>query len=85
MPQEKWKPQRGLPILELYAWIVTESDGGEGVAAFTLPGIGTMPLVGADMERIASLREWAEKIRKETGFPVRLVHFGTRDVIEELP
>jgi hypothetical protein len=79
-----WKPRRGQAIETLYAWIVTEPDGGEGVASAQLGEIH-MALVGADMDRMKSLREFAEMIRRATGYPVRLVRFGSRDDLEILP
>jgi hypothetical protein len=83
---EKWKPRQGQKITMLYAWVVTEPDGGEGIAGANIPALGGMvPLVGADRERMASLRPHAELVRRSSGYPVRLVRFGTREVLEELP
>jgi hypothetical protein len=44
-----------------------------------------MPLIGADMDRIKSLRSRAEMVRRITGYPVRLVRFSARDDLEVLP
>lgn len=44
-----------------------------------------MPLVGADRERIESLRPIAEQMRHDTAYPVKLIRFSTREVLEELP
>jgi hypothetical protein len=44
-----------------------------------------MPLLGADMERIASLRPYAEMARAASGYPVRLVRYAHRENLEELP
>lgn len=68
----------------LYAWVVTEPDGGEGVGSALLGGTH-YPLVGADVDRMKSLREFAETIRRATGYPVRLVRFGAREDLEVLP
>lgn len=77
---------RGQKIDALYAWVASEPDGGEGVAAASIPGLGGMvPLVGADRARMDSLRPYAELVRQQTGFPVRLVRFSAREVIEDLP
>jgi hypothetical protein len=80
-----WRPGQGLTIDALYAWVATEPDGGEGVCAMNIPGFGMTPLVGADMDRIKSLRPFAEQARKLTGYPVRLVRFSRRDDLEILP
>ncbi len=84
MPDRSWKPRTGQSIDALYAWIVTEPDGGEGVASAFLGGTH-MPLIGADMDRIKSLRPFAEIVRKMTGYPVRLVRYGSREDLELLP
>jgi hypothetical protein len=68
----------------LYAWVATEPDGGEGVCSMQL-GAVHMPLIGADMDRVKSLREPAEFVRRVTGYPVRLVRFSRREDLEELP
>jgi hypothetical protein len=79
------------PITELWAWVSTEPDGGEGIVAASLPDPDTgepivMPLVGGDRERIESpfMRRVATATRIHTGRPVRLVRFTTREVIETL-
>jgi hypothetical protein len=81
---EEWRPGRGQKIKALYAWVATEPDGGEGVASVQLGGVH-MPMVGADMDRIKSLRPHAELVRRATGYPVRLIRFAMREDLEELP
>jgi hypothetical protein len=64
-------------ITSLYAWVVTEPDG-EGVAGAALMVDGKpvwMPLVGADLDRMRSLRPYAELVKEQTGFPMRLARF----------
>jgi hypothetical protein len=74
-------------ITEIYAWVLTEPEGGEGIPAIPAITLGgsIMPLVGADRARIESLRQFALNVRRTTGCPVRLVRFGSRTVLEELP
>jgi hypothetical protein len=74
----------GKRIDAIYAWVATEPDGGEGVCSAQIGEIH-MPLVGADIERIKSLRGYAEMIRQATMLPIRLVRFSRREDIEELP
>jgi hypothetical protein len=70
----------------LYAWVATEPDGGEGVCGADIPALGGMvPLVGADLERMRSLRPYAELTRRASGCRVRLIGFTGRLDIEELP
>lgn len=82
----KWRPGQGQAIEAMYAWVVTEPDGGEGVAGMNIPSLGGMvPLVGADMDRIMSLRPYAQQVKQLTGYPVRLVRFSSREDLEVLP
>jgi hypothetical protein len=81
--QVNWKANTGQQIQKLYAWVAIESDGGEGICAFLL-GDTQMPMVGADKLRMESLRPMAEFIREKTGYPIRLVEFSTRCVLEDL-
>lgn len=77
---------RGLPlnlkINEMYAFIATEADGQEGICAFqTEPGMW-MPMVGADLARMESLRPMAEKIAKATGKQIEVIKFTNREHLE---
>jgi hypothetical protein len=80
---QSWKPNTGQTIDALYAWVATEPDGGEGVCSAQIADVH-FPLVGADIDRMKSLRPYAEAIRKATGYPVRLVRFGHREDLEIL-
>ena len=66
----------------MYAWIATEPDGGEGVVAASI-GEWMMPLVGADIDRVKSLRNLAQRVRRQSGYEVRLVRFFGREDLEE--
>jgi hypothetical protein len=72
-------------IEELWAWICTEPDGGEGVVATSGLVAGMlMPLVGADAERMKSLEAHALAIGRLTGLPVRLERFRGSLFLEKL-
>jgi hypothetical protein len=78
----------GKRIDAIYAWVAQEPDGGEGVCSATMQYLGRemmMPLIGADIDRVKSLRQHARTARMTTGFPVRLVRFSMREDLEELP
>lgn len=70
-------------ISELYAFVCTEADGGEGVAAAYI-GDAWMPLVAADQARVESLRPIAANISKISGVPIRLVKFSQRENLEQV-
>ncbi|MBA7593461.1 hypothetical protein ES703_00381 [subsurface metagenome] len=75
-------------IEEMYAFIVEDSGpGDEGVIGIqTGPGADGqrlwLPLVGADMARVNSLRPIAQGIGRQIGKKVTLVHFSNRQDLE---
>jgi hypothetical protein len=75
-------------ITSLYAWIATQADGSEGVPGMQLEVQGVpmmMPLMGADQERLDSLREYVEMIASYSpGVRMRLCRFDLVEEIEEL-
>jgi hypothetical protein len=69
----------------IYAWIVTERDGSEGIPAQLLGNVWA-PLIGADMERVESARNTAAlHYAKAAKLPHRLVKFTTMTVLEDYP
>lgn len=75
---------RGKTIERLYAWIVTEPDGTEGIPAVSI-GTLALPLVGSDKQRIESFREVAMATAKSQNLPLRLVEFTGLVVLETHP
>ena len=75
-------------IEEMYAFIVEDSGpDDEGVIGIqTEPGADGqrlwLPLVGADMTRVNSLRPIAQGIGRKLGKKVTLVHFSNREDVE---
>jgi hypothetical protein len=67
-------------IKELWAWIVTEEDGGEGVPAGILPNGGMYPLLGADEARVRSFEEEARMIAAQ----MKLCRFSNMEIIQTL-
>ena len=69
-------------IEEMYAFVAEESGpGDEGVVAMNTE-FGWMPMVGADMARVASLRPIALGIAKSSGKRIKLLHFTKREELE---
>lgn len=69
-------------IIDFYAWVATEPDGGEGVPAIDIGGGVIMPLVGADRERVESLRPHAMAVCHMLGHPIKLVRFHGIETLE---
>ncbi len=75
-------------IKEMFAFIVEDKGpDDEGVIAFESRSKTTgeslwLPLVGADMARVESLRPFAEGIGRQIGKRVKLCKFNNRQEIE---
>lgn len=66
-------------IQEMYAFIVEDSGpDDEGVIGIQSEE-GWLPLVGADMARVESLKPIARGIGNKIGKKVKLVHFTNRE------
>ncbi len=66
-------------ITEMYAFVAEDSGpDDEGVVAMSMGDL-MMPLVGADMARVESLRPIAKDIGASTGQKIKLIHFTTRE------
>lgn len=72
-----------LRIEQMYAFICLDRDNTEGVVAFQ-SATGPMPMVGADMKRVDSLRPLAAKIARETGTKITLCRFEIRTELETI-
>lgn len=69
-------------IKEMFAFIAEdEGPDDEGLVAASIGG-ALMPLVGADIEIVRSLRPMAREIAIATGKNITLVHFSTREDLE---
>lgn len=69
-------------IEEMYAFVAEESGpDDEGVVAMKTE-LGWMPLVGADMARVESLKPIAKGIARGTGKRIKLLRFTNRDELE---
>lgn len=69
-----------LTITELYAFIANEQPG-EGVAAVQIEGT-MFPLIGADRDRVDSLRKMAQQVADLTGKKLTLAKFSIREDLE---
>lgn len=67
-------------IDEMFAFISVD-EYGEGLVG-TLTRTGWMPLVGADMSRVDSLRKMAQQVARDSGRDVKLVRFSNRTELE---
>lgn len=75
-----------MPIIEeIYAFISYDKDcNDEGVCAFHGSYGVWIPLVGADMARVESLKPIAKQIAAMTGKSIKICKFSTREVIDTI-
>ena len=70
----------GQRIDVMWAYLAVDPvDGCEGLIAEMAPNGMWMPMVGADLMRMESLREQAKATARATGNTVRLVRFSVRE------
>jgi len=74
----------GSTIDVLYAFVVVDDDGSEGIPAFTTPDGRVWPMVAADQARIESMRPMAQGIADQARRPVELNRFLGRQRVEQL-
>jgi hypothetical protein len=75
--------QGQLRIEQMYAFVMLDpADNTEGVPAFMGPNGMPMPMVGADMKRVDSLRPIADRIAREHGAKITLCRFEVRTEVE---
>lgn len=65
-----------LRITELYAFIAKDKEGNEGIMGFSNGG-QMMPLIGADIDRVESLKPIADRIAALNGIEYELRYFTT--------
>jgi len=71
-------------ITELYAYVIADTDeDDEGVPGFS-SGEWLLPMMGADLERAASLQFIAEKMANDLGKPIKLVRSTGLEVVETI-
>jgi len=58
-------------VHELWAYVAEDEQGEEGIVSYPTE-LGVMPLIGADRERMKSLRRWALAASLARGKPVEL-------------
>lgn len=73
-----------LRIETVFAFVVIDTDGTEGIPAVRGPDGMAMPLVAADPERLASLRPVAQLMAMRLGKRVELIRFTTRTHLDWL-
>jgi len=77
-------------ITEMFAFIQSDKDpDDEGVTAWNFYDVfkdenNWMPLMGADMKRVESLKPIAQQIADKTRKPVQLVKFTCRTDLETI-
>jgi len=77
-------PPNKLRIDEIFCFISVDDDGNEGVCAFQA-GATMMPMMGADLDRVESLRPIAKQLARMQYFTdkkICLIKFTVREEME---
>lgn len=73
-------PGNTFKITELYAY-VSADEGGEGIIGAPIQGVMT-PLIGADLDRMKSLRPVAKALAKQFGVKIKFMRFTLESATE---
>ena len=72
-----------MPRIEsIYAFVAEDSGPDDEGIVGTYSAQGWLPLVGADMARVESLKPIARTIAEQSGKTVKLLHFEKRREVE---
>lgn len=71
----------GVRINQVFAFIVTDEHGHEGVPGLLTERGVYVAMMGADMERVAALREVAETAPGLKGMRITIARFSEREEI----
>ena len=77
------EPVEPARIEEIYVFIATESNGGEGIAGFKHDDLW-YAMIASDKQRMNDLRKIAQQIAKGSGCPIKVCRFSFREEIEEI-
>lgn len=72
-----------LQIHKVYAWVFTDTEGGEGVPAAFVSGM-PLPLMAFSERAARSLRPLARQLSQQIGRPLTFVEFSVRTDIETI-
>ena len=71
-------------IEEMFAFVAEDSGpDDEGVVGMSVGDV-ILPMVGADMDRVETLRPIARDISVQTGKKIKLIHFTHREELEAI-
>lgn len=72
-------------LKSLTAFVAVDPENGdEGICSFHTKRDGHMPMIGADDDRVRSLRPYAEAMAKSAGITIKLVRFTVREELETI-
>jgi hypothetical protein len=73
-------------MADLFAWLVKEEDGREGIVCVIIPGLGSrvIPLVATSAAMIETMETYARDHADGSGKPVRLARFTEAETLRRL-
>jgi hypothetical protein len=73
-----------LRIEQMYAFVVVDDDGTEGVIGVPKPGGEWIPLVGADMRRVEQMTPIAKQLASAIGKSIDVLKFSQRTLLKTI-
>lgn len=74
----------GFRITELWAYVsLDDGDNNEGIVGYQTP-MGMVPAIGADKDRVQSLRPLMESLASQLSHPIELRRFATMTVVDTI-
>ena len=70
-------------ITELYAFVVEEAPGEEGIMGFLGADNNWVPLIGSNMKRVKDLKQIAAQISEASNLPYKILHFKLEGEIKK--
>jgi hypothetical protein len=75
-------PGNHLKRIDKVWMFVSVDDEGEGIVAYPMANMGSVPLVAADEARLKDLKILAKRMSKNYGIRIRLIELSTRTEVE---
>ena len=76
-------PENKLKIENVWAFVSHDDKGNEGLCAIPT-NLGMMPMIAADVDRLNSLKEAAQKLKAMTNKKIKLIKFSVREDLETI-
>lgn len=74
----------GHKIVEIFAFVVEDDNGEEGIPAYKSKSGIVFPLLTGDSALVLSLEEMAQLLSNQIGRSLKMLRFSTREEVKEI-